>query len=380
MCLKKHSRVTYCPKLENHMAQHFLLSAQSRDICAFDIASMTEKAAFEFLVKMRWGNLETQTCPGCGVIDKHYFRPQRLQWRCKHCDRHFTVTTGTVFCDRKMSYKKMLLGMSIYVSSAKGCASTHLARQLNVQVRTAFMFTGKLRECLLRNRDTTKLKGEVQIDGGHFGGKPRKSNLRRGADPAAIAAKVEQLLTKRKAPKRKPTPGYSALNIRKRKKRRIVMVFRESHPEAGKGSKRTIVSIAMSENEEDATELSHRYIDAEAFIMTDENAAYNRLAAWWEHYTVQHSKEFSTPEGYNENQAESYFSRLRRCEYGIVHRIEPKYLMDLANEIAWREDVRRLSEGEKLKDLLNKVFKNGLSRWWRGYFQGHHRDAEFLML
>lgn len=91
--------------------------------------------------------------------------------------------------------------------------------------------------------------------------------------------------------------------------------------------------------------------------MTDENAAYNRLASWWEHHTLQHAKEFSSPEGYNENQAESYFSRLRRCQYGTVHRIEPKYLKDLANEMAWREDVRRLSEGEKLNDLMNRVFK-----------------------
>lgn len=359
------------------MAQHFLQSAQCRDVCAYDIAEMTNDEAFWYFVTHRWGGIDKQVCPSCGAIDSHYFRRSRKQWRCKHCDRCFSVMSGTPFDSRKMSYKKILLGLSIYVSGAKGVAATHLARQLKVQVKTALVLIGKFRECLLRNRDVRHLSGEIHIDGGHFGGKPRKSNFRKKVDHEAIARKVERQFAG--TPVKKTRSGMSRLNIEKRKNRRIVMVFREMHTGERKGARRTIVSVAMSENERDAIELSHRYIGAESVIMTDENAAYASMSAWWEHHTVEHSKMFSTPEGVNENQAESYFSRLRRCEYGIVHRITPKYLMDLANEMAWREDVRRLSEGEKLDDLLFKIFRNGLSRWWRGYFQGHHRAMELLV-
>ena len=56
------------------------------------------------------------------------------------------------------------------------------------------------------------------------------------------------------------------------------------------------------------------------------------------------------------------------------------YLYDYAQEFAWREDVRRLSEGEKLADLLARVFKNGLSKWWRGYWQGNHRPGEYELV
>lgn len=53
------------------------------------------------------------------------------------------------------------------------------------------------------------------------------------------------------------------------------------------------------------------------------------------------------------------------------------HLLDYAQEFAWREDVRTRTEVEKLKDLVKRVFSCGLSRWWRGYWQGHHRAGEF---
>lgn len=75
-------------------------------------------------------------------------------------------------------------------------------------------------------------------------------------------------------------------------------------------------------------------------IMTDECNAYTRLNANYEHEVVNHQIEYSTIDGVNENQAESYFSRLRRYVFGIAHNSRPKYLADIAWEMAWREDVR----------------------------------------
>jgi hypothetical protein len=39
---------------------------------------------------------------------------------------------------------------------------------------------------------------------------------------------------------------------------------------------------------------------------------------------VNHSKEYVGDDGASVNQAESYFSRLRRAEYGVHHRISGK--------------------------------------------------------
>ena len=112
--------------------------------------------------------------------------------------------------------------------------------------------------------------------------------------------------------------------------------------------------------------------------MTDENPAYNQLSCWFDHRTVQHSVEFSTLDGINDNQAESYFSRLRRYVKGVAHRVEPKYLADISAEMAWREDMRRNTEGQKLEILLKAMLSHGQSKWWRGYWQGFKRPGEIL--
>jgi len=49
---------------------------------------------------------------------------------------------------------------------------------------------------------------------------------------------------------------------------------------------------------------------------------------------VNHSREFKGDDNACTNQAESWFSRLRRAEYGIHHRISGQYLYQYANEMA----------------------------------------------
>ncbi len=124
--------------------------------------------------------------------------------------------------------------------------------------------------------------------------------------------------------------------------------------------------------------MSKQFIEPGSTVMTDEGPAFSRLSEWFEHQTVQHAIEFSTIDGVSDNQAESYFSRMRRHTFGVSHRIEPKYMADIANEMAWREDVRRNTMRENLNLLLGSVFKRGKSQWWRGYWQGVNRPTELL--
>ena len=48
------------------------------------------------------------------------------------------------------------------------------------------------------------------------------------------------------------------------------------------------------------------------------------------------------------NWAEAYFSRLRRAELGIHHHIAGAYLLRYAQESSWREDNRRVSNGDQV--------------------------------
>jgi hypothetical protein len=368
-------------KKKTKSGQHFLLSAKLRDFTFWDVSNLSEAECFWMIVEFRWGSVETVVCPNCGSIGKPYARIDRGQLRCRSiaCDHHFSPFHDSPFEDRKMGFKKILLGVVLFVSSPKGVPALHLSRVLDIQNKTATVFTGKLRESLLSQRDMEPLVGIVEIDGGYFCGKPRKGRIRLKTSAADVLANLEAKANGEKAPRRKARNAAEARNWAKRKNKRVIMVLREKHPEDGKGAAKTRIAIGYTENARMAEKVAREFVQDGCVVMTDENAAYIPLAAFHEHKVVKHAEEFSTPDGVNENQTESYFSRVRRAEYGTFHGYRPKYLFDYAQEFAWREDTRRMTLLEMTKDLFTRFFDNGKSKWWRGYWQGHNRADEYCV-
>jgi ISXO2-like transposase domain len=68
------------------------------------------------------------------------------------------------------------------------------------------------------------------------------------------------------------------------------------------------------------------------------------------------------------NQAESFFSRLRRAEIGQHHRIGV-HLHQYAGEMAWREDNRRKPTGAQFMLCAGAAAVHPVSRRWAGYWQ-----------
>ena len=85
-------------------------------------------------------------------------------------------------------------------------------------------------------------------------------------------------------------------------------------------------------------------------------------------FRINHSVAFKDEDACT-NQAESYFSRLRRAEIGTHHHISGKYLHQYANEMAWREDNRRTSNGEQYHAVMRAAAVAPVSRQWAGYWQ-----------
>lgn len=60
---------------------------------------------------------------------------------------------------------------------------------------------------------------------------------------------------------------------------------------------------------------------------------------------INHKEAYSL-DGACTNLTEEYFSRLRRAEIGIHHHIAGAHLLRCAQESTWREDKRRVSNGQ----------------------------------
>lgn len=310
-------------------------------------------------------------CPECGVVDNHYRRTSRHQWCCKSCSRVFSVTTGTPFQGRRLPFKKLLLLLYHLCTEPKGLAASRICGQLGVTYRTAFQNLGKIREAIFLTQNLASLRGVIQIDGGHFCGKPRRPQFRNKMTTAI----ANHYLRNRKASIVPSTPGAKTepWNENKFKNRRIVLVLRQIKP-----YERIITVIVKAETRQYVLPVIQKYVAKDSTIQTDDGGAYSSLSAWYKHEVVRHSETYCTQEGIHNNHAESFLSRMRRSEYGVHHGMRPQYLAFFAATSAWLEMRRKDSLLEKFNDLCRRVLSCDISLAFRGYCQGHRLGFEYL--
>lgn len=315
------------------MAQHFLLSAAARTLSLSKVMRMTEDQAFDAFRSIRWADTNGDAvCGKCGGCECYTFKARRI-FKCRACGSQFSVTSGTIFASRKMQLRDILAAIAIFVNGAKGHSALQLSRDLDVQYKTAFVLAHKLREALAAEQRGSELTGDVEIDGAYFGGYVKPANHR--ADRKDRRRKIHQT-----------------------GKRQVVVVARERDGE-------TLTQVHKTEA--DGVAFVAANVGAGATVHADEASHWDVLEARYLTKRINHSLAYSDET--NTNQAESFFSRLRRAEVGIHHRIAGPYLGAYALEMAWREDNRRTSNGEQFLTATGAALAHPVSRQWKGYWQ-----------
>ncbi len=142
-------------------------------------------------------------------------------------------------------------------------------------------------------------------------------------------------------------------------KRKVVVAMRER--------KGTTVTHVFN-NEDQALPTIAATVTRGSIVHADEASSWDALNIFFETKRINHSEAYSH-DGACTNQAESYFSRLRRAEIGIHHHIRRDYLNSYANEMAWRENNRRVSNGAQYLMTVHAVAHHPVSRRWKGYWQ-----------
>jgi len=314
--------------------QHFLLSAKARTLSLKAVFTMGEEGAYKTFCDMRWPETDGEAvCPRCGCVETYDIATRR-KFKCVACHHQFSVTSGTIFASRKLGFVDLLAAIVIFVNGAKGIAALQLSRDLDCQYKTAFVLTHKLREAMAREQMGRTLDGIVEIDGAYFGGYVKPENEK--AD-----RKDRRLVANRSG------------------KRQCVVIMRE------RGGKSLPFIVA---NEGDAVPYVRDHVANLATLHADEGAGWDALHAGWMTERVNHSIQFYD-KGACTNQAESYFSRLRRMEVGTHHHIAGPYIGAYAREASWREDNRRVSNGDQAAMVTAAAMASRVSRDWKGYWQ-----------
>jgi transposase-like protein len=315
------------------MAQHFLLSAQARTLSLKAIYAGGEDKAFATFRKLRWPQTDGEpVCPYCGSLNA--YTTARRRFACKDCRKQYSVTSGTILASRKMAFVDLLAAICIIANGAKGISALQLARDLDCQHKTAFVLAHKIREALASESKGRELDGDVEVDGAYFGGHIRPANK--------AANRVDRRLAQYQTGKR-----------------RVVIAFRER-----KGRTMTFVS----RRESDGVDIAKRIVRRTAIMHADEGSHWDMLHAGWQVHRINHSEAYCTGDDCT-NQAESYFSRLRRMVSGQHHFVSPQYLHQYAAHAAWLEDHRREDNGALAHRMIGLAMAHPVSRNWKGYWQ-----------
>ena len=318
------------------MSQHFLLSSVARTLSLSVVARMSDEEALQAFKTIRWSdNGGEPYCPRCHCAAIYSYKSGKL-WKCKSCVYQFSVTAGTIFASRKLPIRDYLLAIAIFVNGAKGHSALQLSRDLDCQYRTAFVLSHKLREALADEIKDRKVSGDVEIDGAYFGGYVKPANNKEN--------RRDRRLWKNQSGKR-----------------RCVVIMRERN-----GSSLPYVC----RSEELSLPVIQERVKAGSVVFADEASCWDALHARYLTKRINHTLAYSTDDACT-NQAESFFSRLRRAEIGTHHHIAGPYLAAYSSEMAWREDNRRRSNGELYLAMADAALKHAVSRQWKGYWQRH---------
>ena len=226
------------------------------------------------------------------------------------------------------------MAIAVFCNEVKGKSMLAFSRDLDVQYKTAFVLSHKLREAMTRENEAAQLDGVVEVDGAYFGGYVKPANHK--AD-----RRDRRLLANQSG------------------KRQSVVVARERDGDI-------LTLVGKSEAAGGAAIVAR--IAPGAVVHADEASHWDALHGSHDTRRINHSICYSDGVACT-NQAESFFSRLRRAEIGVHHHIAGPYLNAYAGEMAWREENRRVANGSQAAMVTRAAMAAPVSRQWAGYWQ-----------
>ena len=291
---------------------------------------------------VRWPETNgAPVCPNCGGLNAYECRRPNgsLRFRCRECKKDFTVTSGTLFASHKLPLRSYLAAIAIFCNEVKGKAALALSRDLGVSYKAAFVLAHKFREAMAEEMKGRVVGGEdkvAEIDAAYFGGYVKPANLK--------ADRIDRRRAANQSGKRQ-----AVIIIRERNGNSVPAVF---------GSESQALNFVRSR------------IAKGTLVQADESPNWDDLHAAFEMKRIDHSQAYSL-DGACTNMAEEYFSRLRRAEAGHHHHIAGAYLLRYAQEASWREDTRRVSNGDQVRRLAGLAMGKRTSPDFVGYWQRH---------
>ena len=262
-----------------------------------------ETAARKHLEAIQWP--EGPVCPHCGVINEATLLEGKSTrpgvYKCRPCQKPFSVTVGTVFERSHIPLTKWLLATELLTSSKKGISSHQLSRMLGVTYKSAWFMAHRIREAMT---PTEAQKGPL------------------GDSGKIVEADETYLLTSKRKPE--GAAGYA------HKMKVLSLVER--------GGKIRSFKIGNATKAEIVPAL-HKNVHPDSTLHTDGAQMYKFTGAVAKHEAVDHAKEY-VRDGVHTNTLEGFFSVFKRGMVGTYQHCGEQHLNRYLAEFDFRMNNR----------------------------------------
>lgn len=298
-----------------------------------------EADAYVLLEELRWPH--GPVCPHCGHDKAYFLKPangtsratgpkrtqsQRRVWKCAKCRKQFSVLTGTIFHGTKVPIETWLMVM-VQMSSAKnGISAREIERMHGLTPETAWFVLHRLREAMKRDPLAGRLSGTIVADETWIGGNPANKHFNK---------RVRDEWGNRITCTDK-TPVVSLV-----------------HKETGEVRSQAVARV----NAANLRDVLKQHVDAPNSVLhTDGAQVYRRFQAdLVGHQPVDHVAGEYVRGDVSTNQAENYFSQLKRSIDGTHHHVSKEHLPRYLAEFDFRYSTCKLSDSERLQRMVDQT-------------------------
>jgi transposase-like protein len=300
-----------------------------------------EPDAYLLLEELRWHGIPI--CAHCGHDKAYFLTPKngtsratgpkktmsvRRVWKCAKCRKQFSVLTNTIFHGTKVPLRTWLTVMVQMSSAMNGMSAREVERMHGVTPETAWFMLHRLREAMKRAPLADTFSGVVVADETWIGGKPanRHASARQTPDPLKPGENART----------DTTPVLSLIDKRTGEVRSAVV-----SNVTGAVLRKVIASQVDMEG---------------STLHTDSGAWYGPIGREFQsHQSVDHSAGEYVRGDVSTNQAEGYFSQLKRSIDGTHHHVSVEHLPRYLAEFDFRYRTRKITDTARMQRLVSQA-------------------------